>query len=65
MEEVVEPEHTAVSSDTEPEAQEPAQEEVPFTLHFEPVNPDQGSSFVEEMNDFDDVSSLILSLIHI
>ena len=60
VEEVVEPEHTAVSSDTEPEAQEPAQEEVPFTLHFEPVNPDQGSSFVEEMNDFDDVSSLII-----
>ena len=60
VEEVVEPEHTAVSSDTEPEAQEPAQEEVPFTLHFEPVNPDQGSSFAEEMNDFDDVSSLII-----
>ena len=60
VEEVVEPEHTVVSSDTEPEAQEPAQEEVPFTLHFEPVNPDQGSSFVEEMNDFDDVSSLII-----
>ena len=60
VEEVVEPEHTAVSSDTELEAQEPAQEEVPFTLHFEPVNPDQGSSFVEEMNDFDDVSSLII-----
>ena len=59
-EEVVEPEHTAVSSDTEPEAQEPTQEEVPFTLHFEPVNPDQGSSFAEEMNDFDDVSSLII-----
>ena len=35
-------------------------EEVPFTLHFEPVNPDQGSSFAEEMNDFDDVSSLII-----
>ena len=60
VEEVVEPEHTAVSSDTEPEAQEPTQEEVPFTLHFEPVNPDQGSSFAEEMNDFDDVSSLII-----
>ena len=60
VEEVVEPEHTAVSSDTEPEAQKPAQEEVPFTLHFEPVNPDQGSSFAEEMNDFDDVSSLII-----
>ena len=60
VEEVVEPEHTAVSSDTEPEAPEPAQEEVPFTLHFEPVNPDQGSSFAEEMNDFDDVSSLII-----
>ena len=60
VEEVVEPEHIAVSSDTEPEAQEPAQEEVPFTLHFEPVNPDQGSSFAEEMNDFDDVSSLII-----
>ena len=60
VEEVVEPEHTEVSSDTEPEAQEPAQEEVPFTLHFEPVNPDQGSSFAEEMNDFDDVSSLII-----
>ena len=60
VEEVVEPEHTEVSSDTEPEAQEPAQEEVPFTLHFEPVNLDQGSSFAEEMNDFDDVSSLII-----
>ena len=60
VEEVVEPEHTAVSSDTEPEAQKPPQEEVPFTLHFEPVNPDQGSSFAEEMNDFDDVSSLII-----
>ena len=49
-----------VSSDTEPETPKPAQEEVPFTLHFEPVNLDQGSSFAEEMNDFDDVSSLII-----
>ena len=59
-EENAETENTPVSSDTEPETPEPAQEEVPFTLHFEPVNPDQGSSFAEEMNDFDDVSSLII-----
>ena len=59
-EENAETENTPVSSGTEPETPEPAQEEVPFTLHFEPVNPDQGSSFAEEMNDFDDVSSLII-----
>ena len=59
-EENVETENTPVSSGTEPETPEPAQEEVSFTLHFEPVNPDQGSSFAEEMNDFDDVSSLII-----
>ena len=34
--------------------------EVPFTLHFEPVNPEQNSSLTEEMNDFDDLSSLII-----
>ena len=59
-EENAETQNAPVSPDTELETPEPAQEEVPFTLHFEPVNPDQGSSFAEEMNDFDDVSSLII-----